>query len=381
MPTMKGRKTKGALMSVGTRQGLFLLQSDKTRDKWEMSGPFLSGHDVNHAVVDHRTGRLFAAHTFMDSRVSYSDDLGKTWTDAKETPKFTQASGMRVDPTLGVSMLGDRVWRIEPGRPSEPGVLYCGIAPAALFRSEDSGVTWTPVSGLNDHPTRDQWMPGAGGLCLHSIVLDPEDKQRMWIAISSASVFGTADSGKTWRPMNSGIKNGYAEKYDPNLQLYPELGQCVHHLVHAAGKKPRLYAQVHWGTYRSDDGAKTWKDITAGLPSDFGMVMAAHPRNPDVAYVVPIGSGEARIPPEGKLRVYRTENAGRTWEPLTKGLPQRGAYMGTYREALCTDTLDAAGLYLGTNTGQLYASVDEGDSWRRISTNLPPITSVGVAVM
>ena len=260
-------------------------------------------------------------------------------------------------------------------------MLYCGIAPAALFRSDDNGVTWSPLIGLNNHPTRDQWMPGAGGLCLHSIVLDPQDDQVMWTAISSASVFGTADNGKTWQPMNSGIKNGYAEKYDPNLQLYPELGQCVHHLVHAAGKEPRLYAQVHWGTYRSDDGAKTWENITTGLPSDFGMVMAAHPKNPDVAYVAPIGSGEARIPPEGKLRVYRTENAGKTWEPLTKGLPQSNAYMGTYREALCTDTFDAVGLYLGTNTGQLYASVDDGDSWRRISATLPPITSVSVAVM
>jgi hypothetical protein len=378
---MPSRTAAKVLLTVGTKKGLFLFQSGKARDKWEVSGPFLSGHEVNHAVLDARTGRLFAAHTFMDSRVSYSTDLGETWTDAKEAPKFTQDSGMRVDPATGVSILGDRTWRIEPGRPSEPGVLYCGVAPAALFRTEDDGVTWTPFPGLNNHPTRDQWFPGAGGLCLHSIVLDPRDKQRMWVGISSPSVFGTGDGGKTWQPMNSGIKNGYAEKYDPKLELYPELGQCVHHLVHAAGNKPRLYAQVHWGTFRSDDGAKTWNDITKGLPTDFGMVMAAHPRDPDVAYVVPLGSGEARIPPEGKLRVYRTENAGKTWAPMTRGLPQGGAYMGTYREAMRTDTLDPAGVYLGTNTGQLYASADDGDRWKRISANLPPISSVTAAVL
>ncbi|MSQ13961.1 MAG: hypothetical protein EXR47_07525 [Dehalococcoidia bacterium] len=181
--------------------------------------------------------------------------------------------------------------------------------------------------------------------------------------------------------MNSGIKNGYAEKYDPKLELHPEVGQCVHHLVHAAGNRQRLYAQTHWSTYRSDDGVKTWRNITEGLPSDFGMVMAAHPRNPDVAYVVPLGNGGSRTPPEGKLRVYRTEDAGNMWTPLTKGLSQRSAFMGTYREAMCTDSLDPAGAYFGTNTGRLYASVNEGDSWRRISEKLPPISSVSAVVL
>ncbi|MBM3946741.1 MAG: exo-alpha-sialidase, partial [SAR202 cluster bacterium] len=324
MPAVKSAKAKGILLSVGTKKGLFQFRSDASRDKWRMSGSVMPGAEVFHAVMDARTGRMFAAHTFMETRVSYSDDLGKTWVDAKETPRFTQESGMRVEPATGVAILADRVWRLEPGRATEPGVVYCGTPPAALFRSEDNGVTWGPVSALNNHPTRSQWFPGAGGLCLHSIVLDPKDKQRMWVGISSPSVFGTKDGGRSWQPRNSGIKNGYAEKYDPKLELYPEIGQCVHHLVRAAGNRPKLYAQVHWGTFRSDDGAKSWKDITAGLPSDFGMVMAAHPRNSDVAYVLPLQSGEMRTPPEGKLRVYRTENAGKTWEALTKGLPQRG---------------------------------------------------------
>ncbi len=366
-------KYSGVIIVVGTKKGLFLFTSDKERSSWQMSGPYLKGTDVTHATLDPRTGKIFATANdpWFGNRVSISDDLGETWHDSKLSPKFAEGSPLNAV---------ERLWRIEPGRPSENGVMYCGVAPAALFRSEDGGETWNEVPGLNNHPTRDRWFPGMGGMNAHSLVLDPADSNRMWVAISAAGVFRTDDGGESWQPMNSGLKNVMA-KYDPNLELHPEVGQCVHHLVGVAGSENRLYAQTHWGTYRSDDGAQSWTEITEGLPSDFGLVMAAHPRDPDVAYVVPLQGGEFRCPPEDKLRVFRTSNAGKTWEPLTNGLPQKNAFMGTYREGLSGDTLEPAGLYLGTNTGHLYASTDEGDSWSRLTAELPPVSSVSVTVL
>ncbi|MBI2936554.1 MAG: exo-alpha-sialidase [Chloroflexi bacterium] len=363
------RKFSGVVLLVGTKKGLFLFKGNKQRSLWGMSGPFLNGTDINHATVDPRTGTVYATANdpWFGQRVAISQDMGKTWHDNRSSPKFADDSERTVE----------RLWRIEPGRPLETGLLYCGVGPAALFRSEDAGETWAEVTALNNHPTRDRWFPGMGGLITHSIVLDPEDANRMWVAISAAGVFRTDDGGKTWHPMNSGLKNVLA-KYDPQAELHPEVGQCVHHLVHAAGEGPRLYAQTHWGTYRSDDGARTWTEITAGLPSDFGMVIAGHPRNPNVAYVVPLQGAEFRCPPEGKLRVYRTSDAGKTWEALTKGLPQKNAFMGMYREGMDTDSLEPAGLYMGTNTGHLYVSADEGETWRRLTANLPPVSSVNV---
>jgi hypothetical protein len=302
--------------------------------------------------------------------VTYSGDRGANWEDAKRSPHFEEGS-----PLGSVA----RLWRIEPGRDSEQGRLWCGADPGVLFRSDDGGESWDEVAGISEHETREQWFPGNGGLIVHSIVLDPHRTERMWVGLSSPSVFRSDDGGETWQPRNKGIRNGYV-KYDPSAEEFPELGQCVHHLVHSA-QPDRLYAQVHWGTVRSDDGGDSWVDITQGLPSDFGMVMAAHPRNADVAYVAPLVGGEFRVPPEGKLRVWRTSDAGASWEPLAKGLPQEAAYMGTYREGMAIDRLDPAGLYLGTNTGQLYASADEGDSWRLLTSNLPPISSVSVTVL
>jgi photosystem II stability/assembly factor-like uncharacterized protein len=202
----------------------------------------------------------------------------------------------------------------------------------------------------------------------------------MWVAISAAGVFRSDDAGATWQPANVGLKNILA-KYEPNSEVYTEVGQCVHHLVPGAGSNDRLYAQTHWGTYRSDDGAASWTEITEGLPSDFGFQMAAHPANPDVAYVLPLQGAEFRAPPEGKLRVYRTSDAGKSWQAMTKGLPQSDAFMGTYREGMSADNLQPAGIYFGTNTGQLYGSADDGDSWRRITADLPPISSVSAAVI
>jgi photosystem II stability/assembly factor-like uncharacterized protein len=359
------------VVTVGTRKGLFLLTSDKDRDKWETHGPFLNGTEVNHATIDERTGKLYATanNSWFGHQVASSPDLGKTWGEGTTAPKFPEGGDRAVE----------RLWRIEPGRESEPGVLYCGVDPGSLFVSHDSGATWEENVALNTHPTRDGWFPGAGGLIVHSIILDKANLDRMWVAISAAGVFRTDDGGKSWTPQNDHLKNILA-KYEPNAELYPPYGQCVHHLTSSAATD-RLYAQTHYGTYRSDDGADTWNDITEGLPSDFGMVMAAHPADPDTAYVVPLQGGEFRCPPEGKLRVYRTTDAGKTWEAMTKGLPQENAYMGTYREAMDTDSLDSAGVYFGTNTGQVYASADNGDTWRNITTDLPPVSSISVCVL
>ncbi len=359
------------VLSVGTKKGLFLLQSDGERDSWTQRGPFLAGSDINHATVDVRTGTLYATANspWFGNHVARSSDLGETWQDSSLSPKLPEGSDKSVE----------KLWRLQPAGESQPGVLHCGADPACLFRSEDGGDTWSENTALTNHPTRAGWFPGAGGLITHSIVLDPKNGDRMWLAISAAGVFRSDDAGKSWQPCNSSLKNILA-KYDPNAELYPEVGQCVHHLEHAADGD-RLYAQTHYGTYRSDDGAATWTEITEGLPSDFGLVLAAHPHNPDVAYVLPLQGAEFRCPPEAKLRVYRTPDAGRSWEPMTKGLPQENAFMGTYREAMCVDTMPKSGVYFGTNTGQLFASPDEGDSWRQITPNLPPISSVSAAVL
>jgi len=360
------------VLSVGTRKGLFLLRSDARRDSWQLAGPFLNGGDVNHATIDSRSGALFATANdpWFGTHVAVSPDLGKTWSEKRGAPKFPDDAGRSVE----------RLWHLEPGRPSQPGVLYCGVDPGCLFRSDDDGATWSENMALNNHPTRDRWGPGAGGLIVHSVVLDPANLNRMWVAISAAGVFRTEDRGASWQPMNASLKNVLA-KYDANAELYPEVGQCVHHLVRAAGDGERLYAQTHYGTYRSDDGASTWTEITEGLPSDFGFVMAAHPNDPDTAFVLPLQGAEFRVPPEGKLRVYRTTDAGRSWQAMSKGLPQDNAYMGTYREAMCTDSLDEAGVYFGTNTGHLYASADNGETWRRITADLPPVSSISAAVL
>src|SRR5438552_17331033 len=327
------QRSASVLLTVGTKKGLFLFKT-KDRAHWDLEGPFLNGKDINHATVDPRTRTLYATSNdpWFGNQIAVSRDFGATWEEGPSGPKFSEDAGRTVA----------KLWRIEPGRATEQGTLFCGVDPGCLFRSEDGGDTWEENGALNNHPTRERWGPGAGGLIVHSIILDPANRNRMWVAISAAGVFRTEDGGASWQPANASLKNILA-KYDPKAEMYPEVGQCVHHLVRAAGDGDRLYAQTHWGTYRSDDGANTWTEITEGLPSDFGFAVGAHPRNPDVAYVVPIQGAEFRAPPEGKLRVYRTSDAGKSWQPLTNGLPQDGAFMGMYREGLYVDNLDPAG--------------------------------------
>lgn len=375
---------KSVAVVVGTRKGVFVLRSSTERKDWALSGPFVPGEDVNHAIIDPRSGRLFATanNPWFGPQVRYSDDLGQHWSDVAKNPRF--ANDPAVDEEnpwfLQETRITDRYWRIEPGRTNAPGSIFAGVAPGALFESNDGGMTWAENHALSDHPTHAGWQPSNGGLAMHSIVLDHDNANRMWIAVSAGGVYRTDDGGATWRPTNTGIRDMGAT-FDPNLPLYPESGQCVHQLVRAPGGGDRLYLQTHLGTYRSDDGAESWVEITEGLPSDFGLAMTNHPHDPDTAYVAPIQSGLLRCPPDFSLRVYRTRDAGRSWQPLSHGLPAEEAFMTVYRGALGHDDLEQAGIYVGTNTGQLYVSTDDGDTWRQMTPNLPPISSVQAAII
>ncbi len=354
------------LLLVGTKKGLFLFTSPD-RAKWELRGPCLQGKEVHHAIRDPRNGRIFATSndTWFGSEIVYSDDLGETWTSARQGPGFAADSGATLE----------RIWHLEAGHASEPGVLYAGVAPAALFRTEDTGETWQEVTTLSQHPSRPQWHPGAGGLCLHSIQLDPGNSQRMYVGISAVGVFRTDDGGATWHTANRGTR----AEFMPDK--YPEFGQCVHKLLLARADSGLLFQQNHCGVYRSADLGQSWTEITAGLPSDFGFPLAVHPRDAKTIYTLPLKGAEFRCPPDGKLRVFRTRDGGENWEALSAGLPAEDAYCSALREAMDSDDADPAGIYFGTNTGKVFASRDEGDSWSLAADNLPPIFSVSVAAI
>lgn len=354
------------LLLVGTKKGLFLFQSGD-RKHWQMTGPSQPGREINHAIYDQRNDHIFATSNdaWFGCEIVASPDLGKSWSSAKQNPKFPESSGQKLD----------RIWHLEPGRASEPGVLFAGVAPAALFRSDDKGETWSEITSLTSHPTRPHWHPGAGGLCLHSIVIDHGEPGQMFAGISAVGVFRTTDNGATWQTANKGTRAEFLP------EKYPEFGQCVHKLLMAAGKPTLLFQQNHCGVYRSTDMGTSWDEITAGLPSDFGFPLAVHPRDPKTIYVLPLKGGEFRCPPENKLRVFRSRDAGKTWETLSKGLPQENVFAGIYREGMATDAHDPAGIYFGTNTGKIFSSNDEGDSWSLLADNLPPVYSVATAVI
>jgi hypothetical protein len=354
------------LLLVGTKKGLFLLASSDRR-QWTSTGPFLRGKEVSHAIFDPRNGRIYATanDAWFGCEVTWSDNLGKTWHSAKQNPGFSADSGLKLE----------RIWHIEPGHPRQPKLLYAGVAPAALFRSDDAGETWSEITGLTRHETRSRWHPGAGGLCLHSIVLDDGNPEHMWVAISAVGVFSTEDGGATWKTANRGTR----AEFMPDKR--PEFGQCVHKLLRSPGERTILFQQNHCGVYRSGNDGETWQEITKGLPSDFGFPLAVHPREPKTIYVIPLKGGEFRCPPKNKLRVWRSRNGGRTWQSLGKGLPAKDAFTGILREGMAMDTLTPAGVYFGTNTGKLYGSANEGDAWKLLADDLPPIYSVSAAVL
>jgi hypothetical protein len=296
----------------------------------------------------------------------WSDDFGAKWTKPETgTVRFPDKAGASLK----------QIWQISPGRADDLDTMYCGVEPAALFVSRDAGASWSLVRGLWDHPHRPRWEPGGGGLCLHTIVLDPLRASRVTVAISTGGVYRTDDGGATWRAMNRGVRAEFLP------DKHPEFGQCVHKVVQHPSRPDRFFLQNHWGLYRSDDGGESWRDVANGVPSDFGFAMAAHPHDADSVYIVPIESDGFRCTPGARLRVYRTRNGGRSWQALGRGLPQEGAYETVLRDALSTDTLRPAGVYFGTRSGKLYASRDEGASWRLALDGLPPIVCVKSAVV
>lgn len=365
-------KAGNPLLLIGTMKGAFVLRSDATRKKWEVGGPYFPGRAIYAMAYDGRDkrSRLWAAvnSPHWGSYLSTTNDFGKTWTEPE---------------TYGVKFPDDaensvkQIWQIVPGNSAEPNTLYCGIEPAALFRSDDAGETWSLVKGLYDHPHRPQWQPGGGGLCLHTILPDPADKDRMHIAISTGGVYRTDDGGQTWEVRNKGVR----AQFLPPEQWYPEFGQCVHKIVSHPSNPKRLFLQNHWGLYRSDDGGDSWQDIANGVPSDFGFAMEVDHHDPNTAYIIPLESDEFRCTPEAKLRVYRTRNAGESWEPLTNGLPQENAFETVLRDGMAGDTLEPTGLYFGTRNGKLFGTNDGGESWSAIMEGLPAVVCVKTAVV
>ncbi|HEY9374348.1 exo-alpha-sialidase [Streptomyces sp.] len=356
------------LLTVGTRKGLFIGRGRAGR--WEFDGPHFNAQAVYSVAIDTRpaTPRLLvggdSAH--WGPSVFRSDDLGASWTEPKQPAvKFPQDTGASLE----------RVWQLQPAGRDEPDVVYAGTEPAALFKSVDGGESFELIRPLWEHPTRAKWEPGGGGEAVHTVVTDPRDPESVTVAVSAAGVFRSPDGGASWAPSNKGVSAVFLP--DPN----PEFGQCVHKVARDAVDPDRLYLQNHWGVYRSDDAGVTWTDIGAGLPSTFGFAVAAHPHLADTAYVFPINADADRVPAGRRCRVYRTSDAGASWEPLSAGLPQSDHYGTVLRDALRTDDANPAGVYFGNRNGEVYASADDGDSWQLLAEHLPDVLCVRAAVI
>lgn len=387
---------------VGTRKGAFILNSDGKREKWDVTGPHFAGWEIYHlkgSNVD--PNRIYASQTsgWFGQIIQRSDDGGKTWfqpgTPAGaptttpegmpmgESNKFVYDTSDETGKPLTTHQFYDgtphpwefkRVWHLEPSL-DDPDTVYAGVEDAALFRSTDGGQTWHELPGLRGHGTGAQWQPGAGGMCLHTILLDPENKGRIIVAISAAGAFRTDDGGVTWKPINKGLHSQYIP--DPTA----EVGHCVHHVAMSPLRPNVLFMQKHWDVMRSDDAGDTWHEISGNLPTDFGFVIDVHAHEPETIYVVPIKSDSEHFPPDGKLRVYRSRTGGNEWEALTKGLPQENCYVNILRDAMAVDSLDSCGVYFGTTGGQVYGSADAGDTWTPIVRDLPPVLSVEVQTL
>ena len=358
---------------VGTRKGAFILTSDGKRQKWDVSGPHFGGWEIYHlkgSPVD--PNRIYASQTssWFGQLIQRSDDGGKTWEPVGNEFKYDGVTGTHqwYDGTPHPWEF-KRVWHLEPSL-TDPDTVYAGVEDAALFKTTDGGKTWEELSGLRRHGPGSRWQPGAGGMGLHTILLDPGHPERIYIAISAAGVFRSDDAGKTWRPMNRGLKSQYIP--DPNA----EVGFCVHRIAMHRSRPNVLFMQLHWDVMRSDDAAESWHEVSGNLPTDFGFPIEVHAHEPETIYVVPIKSDSEHYPPDAKLRVYRSRTGGNEWEALTSGLPQRDCYVNVLRDAMSADSLDKCGVYFGTTGGQVYASADSGDNWTAIVRDLPAVVAV-----
>ncbi|HLI07934.1 MAG TPA: hypothetical protein VKV40_15300 [Ktedonobacteraceae bacterium] len=355
------------VLLVGTKKGLFLLSS-KDREKWEIQATTLKNSRIFFAALDQRQGmRLFAADNgdFFGTFLRYSDDFGETWQEPRQGIQFAEDSGLKLT----------NIWVIEPGRSTEPGTIYAGVDPASLWVSHDDGETWQINEALATHPTRTQWNPGAGGLCLHTIVADPTNPDRMWIGISAVGCMRTDDNGKSWVFANKNTRASFLP------DIYPEFGQCIHRFVQHPTQPDVLYQQNHCGIYKTTNAGNDWTDIQGNLPSEFGFPIALDPHNPDTVFTI-VEEPMGRFNTGDQFKVYRSQEGGNTWELLTNGLPEgQGVKLGVLRHGMCTDTVDPCGVYVGTNTGQLFASRDRGDSWNLIADFLPSIYSVTATVL
>jgi photosystem II stability/assembly factor-like uncharacterized protein len=363
---------------VGTRKGAFILTADGKRQRWRVSGPHFGGWEVYHLKGSPaEPQRLYASQSsnWFGQVIQRSDDGGKRWETVGNEFAYAGPTGTHqwYDGTPHPWEF-KRVWHLEPS-PTDADTVYAGVEDAALFRSTDGGKSWQEIAGLRTHASGQSWMPGAGGMCLHTILLDTARPGRMHVAISAAGTFRTDDHGSTWRPVNKGLRSDQIP--DPAA----EVGHCVHRIARHPSRPDTLFMQKHWDVMRSDDGGEAWHEVSGDLPSDFGYPIDVHAHEPETIYVVPIKSDAEHYPPSGRLRVYRSRSGGYDWEPLTKGLPQRNCYVNVLRDAMAVDSLDPCGVYFGTTGGQVYGSANAGDSWKPIVRDLPAVLSVEVQTL
>jgi hypothetical protein len=363
---------------VGTKKGAFVLTADGKRDKWQVDGPHFGGWEIYHvkgSPVD--PNRLYASQSsgWFGQVIQRSNDAGKTWEPVGNKFAYEGVPGTHqwYDGTPHPWEF-KRVWHFEPSL-TDVDTVYAGVEDAALFKSTDGGQNWNELAGLRGHGSGPQWQPGAGGMCLHTIVIDPSNHQRMYIAISAAGAFRSLNGGETWQPINKGLRSQFIP--DPDA----EVGHCVHRIAMHPSKPKTLFMQKHWDVMRSDDGGDQWHEVSGNLPTDFGFVIDVNANEPETIYVVPILSDSLHYPPDGKLRVYRSKTGGNEWEELSKGLPEKDCYVNVLREAMAVDSLDSSGVYFGTTGGQVYASADGGDTWSAIVHDLPPVLSVEVQTL
>ncbi len=368
----------GVRVLVGTRKGAFILSADGKRDKWDIKGPFLEGWEIYHLKGSPvNPDRIFMSQStgWFGQIIQRSDDGGETWTPVGNQFVYDGVPGTHqwYDGTPHPWEFA-RVWHLEPSL-SDPDTVLAGVEDAALFKSTDGGKSWAELSGLRQHDTGHAWQPGAGGMCLHTIIESPADPNRIFVAISAAGAFRTDDGGEHWRPINFGLHSEGIPDEDA------QVGHCVHRIALHPSRPDVLFMQKHWDVMRSDNAGDSWYEISGNLPTDFGFVIDVHAHEPETVYVVPITSDSVHFPPDGKLRVYRSTTGGNEWEALSKGLPQKNCYVDVLRDSMAVDSLDSCGIYFGTTGGQVYASADAGDSWKAIVHDLPAVLSVEVQTL